>query len=72
MQHFSGQRLQEAQLQHHDGKVLTTSIGVVTLIEGLLDVAAIIQGAEDALYCAKAEGRKRVRIAPPLTIIERA
>jgi diguanylate cyclase (GGDEF)-like protein len=66
------QRLEDAQLQHHDGKVLTASIGVVTLVEGPLDVAAIMQAADDALYRAKAEGRNRVRVAPSLTTIERA
>ncbi|MGR2737910.1 sensor domain-containing diguanylate cyclase [Billgrantia sp. Q4P2] len=66
------QRLQDAELRHHDGKVLTASIGVVTLVDGPLDVATLMQAADDALYRAKAEGRNRVRVAPALTIIEKA
>ncbi|MCC5884393.1 MAG: sensor domain-containing diguanylate cyclase [Halomonas sp.] len=66
------QRLQDAELQHHDGQPLTASIGVVTLVDGPLDVAAIMQAADDALYRAKAEGRNRVRVAAPLFLVERA
>lgn len=66
------QRLEDAELLHHDGRVLTASIGVVTLIEGPLDVAAIMQAADDALYQAKAEGRNRVRVAQELSLAARA
>lgn len=64
------QGLQDAELRHHDGRILTASIGVVTLVDGPLDVAVLMQAADDALYRAKAEGRNRVRVAPPLTAIE--
>lgn len=64
--------LVDAKLPHHDGQPLTASIGVVTLIDGPLDVAVIMQAADDALYRAKAEGRNRVKAAPPLVIAERA
>ncbi len=65
-------QLLDAELQHHDGQRLTASIGVVTLVDGPLDVAVIMQAADDALYRAKAEGRNRVKAAPPLVIAERA
>lgn len=63
------QRLEHAELGHHDGQVLTASIGVVTLLDGPLDIAAIMQAADDALYRAKAEGRNRVKVAPALSSI---
>lgn len=66
------QRLLKAALLHHDGQVLTASIGVVTLTHGPLDVAALMQAADDALYRAKAEGRNRVKAAPALITVEKA
>lgn len=65
------QRLEHAELLHHDGKVLTASIGLVTLVDGPLDVAAIMQAADDALYRAKAEGRNRIRVASALALAAR-
>ncbi|MGM0702899.1 MAG: diguanylate cyclase domain-containing protein [Pseudomonadota bacterium] len=60
--------LQRADLRHHDGSVLTVSVGVVTLIDGPLDVAVLMQAADDALYRAKHDGRNRVRSARPLDL----
>ncbi|SDJ11300.1 GGDEF domain-containing protein [Billgrantia gudaonensis] len=61
-------RLEQADLHHHDGSALTVSIGVVTLVAGPLDVAVLMQAADDALYRAKHEGRNRVRTARPLDL----
>ncbi|TFH88609.1 sensor domain-containing diguanylate cyclase [Billgrantia azerbaijanica] len=60
------QGMERADLRHHDGQTLTVSIGVVTLTAGLLDVASLMQAADDALYRAKREGRNRVSTAAPL------
>lgn len=64
--------VQDAALAHHDGSTLTISIGVVTLETGPLDVATLMQAADEALYRAKAEGRNRVKAAPALAVTERA
>ncbi|MCG6657599.1 sensor domain-containing diguanylate cyclase [Halomonas campisalis] len=55
--------LQAANLLHHDGKPLTISIGVVTQVAGAVELASLMQAADDALYRAKAEGRNRVILA---------
>lgn len=64
--------VQDAALAHHDGSMLTISIGVVTLEKGPLDIATLMQAADEALYRAKAEGRNRVKAAPALALAERA
>jgi diguanylate cyclase (GGDEF)-like protein len=63
-------RLQESGLSHHDGQRLTASFGVVTLQDGPLEIATVMQAADEALYRAKAAGRNQVRTAPTLSVIE--
>jgi diguanylate cyclase (GGDEF)-like protein len=50
----------------------TVSIGVAVSEEGLLDVAALLAQADEALYCAKERGRDRVEVASLELIMERA
>ncbi|WP_458525594.1 diguanylate cyclase domain-containing protein [Onishia taeanensis] len=56
--------LKAAQLTHHDGAPLTLSIGLTVLEQGPLDIAPLMQAADEALYRAKAQGRNRVVSAP--------
>lgn len=44
----------------------TISIGVAGLTENVLDIRQLFQNADEALYCAKREGRNRVAIYPCL------
>ncbi|WP_304526218.1 diguanylate cyclase [Halomonas sp. I5-271120] len=52
--------LQSANLQHHDGEALTMSIGLTALEQGPLDIATLMQVADEALYQAKKQGRNRI------------
>ena len=52
--------LREAKLRHHDGTLLTMSIGLTVLERGALNIATLMQVADDALYRAKAQGRNQV------------
>lgn len=52
--------LKDAALRHHDGRRLTMSIGLTALTQGPLDVAALMQTADEALYRAKQAGRDGV------------
>ncbi len=57
-----------------DGHLIggTVSIGVAICDDGLLDVAALLAQADEALYCAKERGRNRVEVASLELIMERA
>ncbi|SEL14295.1 GGDEF domain-containing protein [Halomonas daqiaonensis] len=57
--------IQHLDLRQADGRPLTISIGVTTQMDGELQIDALLQAADEALYAAKAEGRNRVIIAPP-------
>ncbi len=50
----------------------TVSIGVAICDEGLLDIAAMLAQADEALYCAKERGRNRVEVASLELIMQRA
>lgn len=50
----------------------TVSIGVAICDEGLLDIAALLAQADEALYCAKERGRNRVEVASLELIMQRA
>ncbi|WP_168014770.1 GGDEF domain-containing protein [Halomonas salinarum] len=56
--------LKDAKLMHHDGTPLTMSIGLTVLERGELNIASLMQVADDALYRAKELGRNRVVSAP--------
>ncbi|WP_192035313.1 diguanylate cyclase [Halomonas sp. YLGW01] len=56
--------LQAARLRHHDGSLLTVSIGLAEHARGPLAIAPLMQAADEALYRAKAQGRNRVVSAP--------
>jgi diguanylate cyclase (GGDEF)-like protein len=50
----------------------TVSIGIALSEDGLLDVAALLAQADEALYCAKERGRNRVEVASLELMMERA
>ncbi len=50
----------------------TVSIGIAISEDGLLDVAALLAQADEALYCAKERGRNRVEVASLELMMERA
>ena len=50
----------------------TVSIGLVICEEGLVDIASLLAQADEALYCAKEQGRNRVEIASLEVIVRRA
>ncbi|MGH6672890.1 MAG: GGDEF domain-containing protein [Xanthobacteraceae bacterium] len=56
-----------------DGRpvVATTSIGVVTSQDGVLDLSALLAQADHALYRAKDNGRNRVEIASIELVLDR-
>lgn len=64
------ERIQAENLQHHDGRRLTVSIGLATLENGPWDIATLMQVADEALYRAKASGRDRVVCASNGTSLE--
>jgi diguanylate cyclase (GGDEF)-like protein len=43
----------------------TVSMGIVVSDTGLLDMAALLAQADEALYCAKERGRNRIEVASP-------
>jgi two-component system cell cycle response regulator len=49
---------------HHEGQVVgvTASLGISCYLEGLGDVAALIERADLALYRAKSAGKNRVEL----------
>ena len=49
----------------------TVSVGIVVCEEGMLDIAASLAQADEALYCAKERGRNRVEVASLELIMQR-
>ena len=54
--------VRQAPLAHHDGTPLTISLGVACQDQAPLDLARLIQQADQALYTAKHQGRDRVEL----------
>ena len=54
--------IRQAPLAHHDGTPLTISLGVACQDQAPLDLARLIQQADQALYLAKHQGRDRVEL----------
>lgn len=54
--------IRQAPLAHHDGTPLTISLGVACQDQAPLDLARLIQQADQALYLAKHQGRNRVEL----------
>ena len=50
----------------------SVSIGVAACDDGLVDIAALLAQADEALYCAKERGRNRVELASLELMVERA
>jgi diguanylate cyclase (GGDEF)-like protein len=50
----------------------SVSIGVAACDNGLVDIAALLAQADEALYCAKERGRNRVELASLELMVERA
>ena len=57
-----------------DGRPIggTVSIGIAICDGGLVDVAALLAQADEALYCAKERGRNRVEVASLELMVQRA
>lgn len=57
------QAMAEADLRHEDGQRVTLSIGVASVECAPLEIASLMQRADEALYRAKNTGRNRVVVA---------
>jgi len=50
----------------------TVSMGMVVCEDGVLDIAALLAQADEALYCAKEHGRNRIEAASLQLVLDRA
>ncbi len=55
----------EAGLEHEDGTPVTISIGVAVVEHGPLEIAEVMQRADEALYRAKDAGKDCVALHEP-------
>ena len=47
-------------------------MGMVVCEDGVLDIAALLAQADEALYCAKEHGRNRIEAASLQLVLDRA